>query len=203
MSLVLASASPRRADLLRAAGLRFTVAPVDLDEAWRPGEPPADYAARVAHDKALAALPRHPRALILAADTTVWTAPDRPPIGKPADRPHAAAILRALTGAGSHLVTTAFALADARALATPRWLTGRVTTRVHMRPLADDELTAYLDTDDWRDKAGGYGIQSRAAGIVTAIEGSYTAVVGLPLAELLLALRQLGFPGVSSAPCIP
>ena len=71
MSLVLASASPRRADLLRAAGLRFTVAPVDLDEAWHPGEPPADYAARVAHDKALAALPRHPHALILAADTTV------------------------------------------------------------------------------------------------------------------------------------
>ncbi len=187
--LVLASASPRRADLLRMAGLQFTVAPVDADERYLPGEPPAAYAGRVARQKAGLAVPLHPGAVILAADTTVWIAPDAPPLGKPADRDEAAATLRAL--AGSHFVTTAFAIADTRA-ATVGWIERQVTTRVHMRALAADELAAYLDTDDWRDKAGGYGIQSRAAGIVTAIEGSYTAVVGLPLAEVVLALRGLG-----------
>ena len=188
--LVLASASPRRADLLRTAGLHFTVAPVDGDERWLPSEAPAAYAARVARIKASLAVPGHPGAVILAADTTVWITPDAPPIGKPADRNEAAATLRRLAG-GSHFVTTAFAVADARA-ATVTWLERQVTTRVHMRALGADELTAYLDADDWRDKAGGYGIQSRAAGIVTAIEGSYTAVVGLPLAEVVLALRGLG-----------
>lgn len=188
--LVLASASPRRADLLRTAGLRFTVAPVDGDESWLAGEAPAAYAARVARIKASLAVPGHPGAVILAADTTVWIAADAPPIGKPADRHEAAATLNTLAG-GSHFVTTAFAIADART-ATVTWLERQVTTRVYMRALATDELAAYLDTDDWRDKAGGYGIQSRAAGIVTAIEGSYTAVVGLPLAEVVLALRGLG-----------
>lgn len=189
--LVLASASPRRAELLRTAGLRPTVAPVDGDETWRPGEPPAAYAARVARHKAELALPHHPGAIILAADTTVWLTAADPPIGKPADRADAAATLQALTAASQHFVTTAFAIADTRA--TPvTWLERQVTTRVCMRRLAPDELERYLDSDDWRDKAGGYGIQSRAAGIVTAIEGSYTAVVGLPLAEVLVALRELG-----------
>lgn len=188
---MLASASPRRAELLRDAGLRFTVAPVDCDETWRPGEAPAAYAARIARDKAALAAPRHPGAVVLAADTTVWLDASRPPIGKPGDRAAAAATLRALTDAGEHFVTTAFAIADART-APVTWQERQVTTRVSMRPLADDELARYLDTCDWRDKAGGYGIQSRAAGIVTAISGSYTAVVGLPLAEVLVALRALG-----------
>ena len=187
--LVLASASPRRADLLRAAGLRFTVAPVACDERWLPGEAPAAYAARVAHEKATLAVPAHPGAVILAADTTVWTDPGSPPIGKPADRAEAAGILRMLAGR-SHFVTTAFAIADTRGPSVA-WQRREVTTRVHMRPIPGDELEAYLDADDWRDKAGGYGIQSRAAGIVTAIEGSYTAVVGLPLAEVVVALRAL------------
>ena len=188
--LVLASASPRRADLLRGAGLRFTVAPVECDERWLPGEAPAAYAARVAHEKAALAVPAHPGAVILAADTTVWTDAASPPLDKPAGRAEAAEILRSLAGR-SHLVTTAFAIADARG-SSVRWIEREVTTRVHMRPVPADELEAYLDADDWRDKAGGYGIQSRAAGIVTAIEGSYTAVVGLPLAEVVVALRGLG-----------
>ena len=123
--------------------------------------------------------------LVLAGD------PRASPIGKPGDRAEAATILRALTGAGSHRVTTAFVLADARG-AQVQWIERQVTTRVHMRGLDEAELAAYLDSEDWRDKAGGYGIQSRAAGIVTGIEGSYTAVVGLPLAEVLVALRGLG-----------
>lgn len=186
---MLASASPRRADLLRGAGVGFTVDAVDADERERPGEPPAAYAARVARAKAALALPRHPGAVLLAADTTVWR-PGGPPIGKPGDRAEAAAMLAGLLG-GSHLVTTAFAIADARRPVTT-WLEDQVTTRVTMRTLEDDEVAAYLDSEDWRGKAGGYGIQSRAAGIVTRVEGSYTAVVGLPLAEVLVALRSLG-----------
>ena len=184
--LVLASASPRRAELLRGAGLEVQVAPVDSDERWLPGEPPPAYAARVARSKATLALPQHPRGVILAADTTVWLGE----VGDP-QASEAATILRALTGAGAHRVTTAFVLADARGPQV-HWIERQVTTRVHMRGLDEAELAAYLDSEDWRDKAGGYGIQSRAAGIVTGIEGSYTAVVGLPLAEVLVALRGLG-----------
>jgi septum formation protein len=193
--LVLASASPRRAELLRGAGIQIQVAPVDCDERWLPGETPPAYTARVARDKATLALPQHPRSVILAADTTVWLGeagdPQARPIGKPGDRAEAEAMMRALTGAGAHRVTTAFVLADARG-AEVRWLERQVTTRVHMRDLDEVEFAAYLDSEDWRDRAGGYGIQSRAAGIVTGIEGSYTSVVGLPLAEVLVALRELG-----------
>lgn len=188
--LVLASASPRRADLLRSAGIAFTVAPVDADERELPGEAPSAYAARVARSKAALALPQHPGAVILAADTTVFLAAG-PPLGKPADRQAAATLLRALSSAPRHFVTTAFVLADARGPQVT-WLSRQVTTEVRMRSLADDELDAYLDSEEWRDKAGGYGIQGRAAGLVTGITGSYTAVVGLPLAELLIALRELG-----------
>jgi septum formation protein len=187
--LVLASASPRRAALLRDAGVAFVVDAVDLDERWHPGESPPAYAARVAREKAARALPRHPGARVLAADTTVWLDAAGPPLGKPADLAEAAATLAALTRAGVHHVTTAFALADARG-PQPTWREGQVTTRVWMRPLTDDELQWYLATGDWQGKAGGYGIQSRAAGIVTRVEGSYTAVVGLPLAEVLVALRE-------------
>lgn len=187
--LVLASASPRRADLLRGAGVAFTVAAVDADETWHPGEAAPIYAARVARAKAALALPHHPGAVVLAADTTVWHAGE-PPIGKPGDRAEAAAMITGLVARGSHLVTTAFVLADARG--EPTWHEEQVTTRVWMRPIADDELTAYLDSEDWRGKAGGYGIQSRAAGLVTRVEGSYTAIVGLPLAEVLVALRRIG-----------
>ena len=191
--LVLASASPRRAALLRSAGCEFLVAPVDADEAEFPGEPPIAYATRVARTKAELALPAHPGAVILAADTTVWCDPAGPPLGKPADRHAADRMLRRLLTAGTHFATTAFVLADARGPQIT-WHTQHVTTEVRMRSLTELELAAYLDSDDWRDKAGGYGIQGRAAGLVTGITGSYTAVVGLPLAEVLVALRELGVP---------
>lgn len=191
--LVLASASPRRADLLRAQGYRFTVAPTDSDETWLPGEAPADYVVRIARGKADLALPRHPGAVILAADTTVWLDATSEPLGKPSTREEAGVMLRALTGAGSHFVTTAFAVADARGATEEAvvWHEQRVTTRVWMRSLDEDEIDRYLDSNDWADRAGGYAIQGLAAGIVTAIEGSYTTIVGLPLAEVLVTLRRL------------
>lgn len=189
--LVLASASPRRAALLRSAGREFTVAPVDADETEFPGEPPIAYATRIARTKAELALPAHPGAVILAADTTVWIDPAGPPLGKPPDRAAAQAMLLALIHAGTHHTTTAYVLADARG---PRvtWHERHVTTEVRMRSLTPCELTTYLDSQDWRDKAGAYAIQGAAAGIVTGITGSYTAVVGLPLAEVLISLHQLG-----------
>lgn len=209
--LVLASASPRRAELLRSAGIVFTIHPVDCDESWRPGERAPDYARRVAAAKAECAAEelrdRAPNSgigpLILAADTTVWLDAEREPLQKPHDRKHAAAMLRALTRGRPHRVTTACAVARGGAdptLSAPTLLAPTLiaefaeTTIVHMRELDDRRFTAfidaYLDAGDWTDKAGGYAIQGRAAGLVERIEGSYTSVVGLPLAQVLARLDQ-------------
>ena len=190
--LVLASASPRRAALLRSAGREFTVAPVDADEAEFPGEPPIAYVARIARAKAELALPAHPGAVILAADTTVWIDPAGPPLGKPSDRAAAERMLLALTTAGTHHTTTAFVLADARGSRVV-WHERHVTTEVRMRSLPAAELAAYLDGEDWRDKAGGYAIQGRAAAFVRALHGSYSNVVGLPLYETAALLDGAGY----------
>lgn len=202
--LVLASASPRRAELLRSAAVEFSVYAVDCDESWRPGERAVDYAIRVAAAKALRAAellreraPAPPNSpLILAADTTVWLNAEDEPLQKPSDRAHASAMLRQLTRGQPHRVTTACAFAqpdrdgDARLLAS-----FEVTTTVFMRTLDEHRFAAfigpYLDAGDWTDKAGAYAIQGRAAGLVEAIEGSYTAVVGLPLAQVLEQLEAL------------
>ncbi|HLT34657.1 MAG TPA: Maf family protein [Enhygromyxa sp.] len=196
--LVLASASPRRAELLRSAGVEFTVHAVDCDERWLPGERAVHYAVRVATAKALAAAEQlrgrdlaSPPPLILAADTTVWFGAEQEPLQKPVDRAHATAMLRQLTGGEPHRVTTACAFA--RPDHDPPLLAEfAVTTVVRMRTLDERQFAAfigpYLDAGDWTDKAGGYAIQGRAAGLVEAIDGSYTSVVGLPLAEVLTEL---------------
>jgi septum formation protein len=196
--LVLASASPRRAELLRSAGLEFIVRPVDCDESWHTGESPIDYVERVAAAKALAgaALDGLPRdALILAADTTVWLDEDAEPLAKPVDRTHAIAMLRALTRGRAHSVSTACAIARPAHLEHSLVAALTETTRVHMRSLSDAQFDAwidpYLDAGDWADKAGAYAIQGRAAALVLAIEGSYTGVVGLPLAQVVAQLEQL------------
>jgi len=192
VTLLLASASPRRAELLRGAGVPLEIAPVDCDETWRPGEPPERYARRIAADKAALAL--RPDRRILAADTTVWIRPDASPLGKPADRDEARRSLQALFDAGDHRVTTAFTIVDTT-WAQPRWHHGATTTIVSMRRIdgaqRDALLERYLDAEEWRGKAGGYAIQGRAAGLVRAIQGSYTGVVGLPVAEVLDALDSL------------
>ena len=185
--LVLASASPRRAELLRSAGIAFSPAPVDCDETWRPGEAPPAYAERVARAKAELAL--RTGAVVLAADTTVWLEGQVEPLGKPADRAAATAMLTRLAGR-SHFVTTAVALADVR-VSTIVWHAFAVTTTVWFRPLSPAAIEQHLAADEWRDKAGGYGIQGAAAGLVRRIEGSYTNVVGLPLAEVVELLQTL------------
>ncbi len=194
-ALVLASASPRRAELLRLAGLEFTVHPVDCDERWYEGEAPVAYAQRIARAKAeLAAreLGHLPNALVLTADTTVWLRADAPVLGKPADRAEARAMLRALTLGEPHRVTTACAFARAGVGVIAEL---EATTAVFMRRFDDAEferfIGAYLDAGDWTDKAGGYAIQGRAAALVERIEGSYSAVVGLPLAQVVARVEAL------------
>lgn len=195
MDLILASGSPRRRELLTRAGLALHCAPPDCDETWIEGEPALDYAARVTHQKAQHVFVSHqgrpPLApLILAADTTVWIPASPAPLGKPKDRAIAQAGLEALFDAGSHRVSTAFCLLDTRSGACVH--RQAVSTEVWMRRPSPTELARYLDTNEWNDKAGGYGIQGAAAGFVTRLEGSYTNVVGLPLAEVLKAWAKLG-----------
>ncbi len=179
--LVLASASPRRAELLRGAGLAFTVAPADCDETPHADEDPVALARRLARAKATAIAD----ALVLAADTVVWI-DARTVLGKARDRDEAAAFLNALAGR-EHAVTTGWALAGAGVDEVHH-----ETTTVEFRPLAAAEIDAYLATGEWTDKAGAYGIQGAAAGFVLRIAGSYTNVVGLPLAQVLARLAALG-----------
>lgn len=186
--LVLASRSPRRAELLRSAEIEFTVAlSIDVDEAWKKGETPVQYARRVARAKAESAADHVDDALVLAADTTVWTHENAEPLGKPTDRDDARRMLTLLTRGREHFVTTAFVLLDTRA--PDQASVAHETTKVSMRRLNSDGIDNYLDTGEWNDKAGAYAIQGHAAGLVSSIEGSYTNVVGLPLAQVLEALE--------------
>ncbi len=187
--LVLASASPRRAALLRDAGVSVQVRPVACDEAPNPSEEALPYARRIAQAKLAAALARPGdigEQRILAADTVVWIEEQPAPLGKPSDRDACLEMLRSIAGPNGHQVTTAWGLATG-----PRDVEIHVeTTRVWFRSLTAAELDAYLSTDAWRDKAGGYGIQAEAASWVTRLEGSYTNVVGLPVAQVLARLQE-------------
>ncbi len=181
-ALVLASASPRRRQLLASAGIVFEVRPADLDEAVLPGEPPRVYARRVAREKALAV----PGARVLAADTVV-DLEDRV-LGKPADPDEARAILGALAGR-THRVHTAVALrVGDRVHAT------LVSTAVRFRALTPAEIDAYVATGEPFDKAGAYGIQGHGGALVDLVRGSYTNVIGLPLRETLALLARWGGP---------
>lgn len=181
--LVLASRSPRRAALLGQIGLRFETADVAVDESLLPGESAADYVARLAAAKARAG--HRPGALSLGADTAVVLG--RRVLGKPAGPDEAAAMLLALAGR-SHRVMTAVAVCDGAAVR------GRtVTTRVRFRDIDRAEAEAYAATGEGADKAGGYGIQGIGGIFAVEIRGSYSAVVGLPLAETEALLRSFGF----------
>jgi septum formation protein len=189
MRLILASASPRRAELLVQAGYLFEIRAASIDERVRAGEAPADYVRRLAVEKssAIAASAvkddiERAEALVLAADTAVVV--DGEILGKPDDDAHAAAMLRKLAGR-QHDVLTGVSL---RAGAGE---TGRVErTAVWMMPLAADELAWYVSTGEGRDKAGGYAIQGRASRFIPRIDGSYSNVVGLPLALVHELIRQ-------------
>ena len=189
MRLVLASASPRRAELLRAAGFAFETLVVEIDETWRPGEEPAAYVRRLAMEKsAKASAALHgpvgdDEPVILGADTTVVF--DREILGKPLDDRDAARMLRRLSGR-RHEVLTGVSLRRNAAEA------GRVeTTAVDFMPLDEADVAWYVASGEGRDKAGGYAIQGLASRFITRIEGSYSNVVGLPVHTLVALLREL------------
>ncbi len=177
MGLILASASPRRRELLASAGFQFVVAVPEIDESPRPGESPREVVLRLACGKAAAVAERHPRDSVLAADTTVVL--DGRMLEKPRDAAEAQQMLHALSGR-THEVLTGFALWRNGALHS-----GVCATLVTFRPLTDEEIAAYVASGDPMDKAGAYGIQSGAAHMVRSLHGSYTNVVGLPLAEVV------------------
>jgi septum formation protein len=185
VTLILASASPRRAELLAAAGFAFTVRPADVDESVLAGEDPQGYAVRVAGAKAQRVLQdcSDPGNFVLGADTVV-VAGGRI-MGKPVDDADARSMLRALSGA-VHEVHSAVAL-----YSRARRLSAVVTTRVHMVPLTDDEIGWYIDTGEPWGKAGAYAIQGRAARFVDWIEGSWSNVVGLPIATVHRLVREV------------
>jgi len=186
MRLVLGSGSPRRRELLAQIGVEADdIRPPDINEDPRPGESPRPYCVRLAREKALAILARDDE-IVLSADTTV--AMGRRILGKPADAAEAAQFLYALSGR-RHRVVTAVAIRRGEAL----WERD-VVTQVKMKRLSDAEVNAYLATDDWRGKAGGYAIQGPAGAFVPWINGSFSAVVGLPLAETANLLVAAGYP---------
>lgn len=184
--LYLASTSPRRRELLEQIGVPYQQVLVAVDEQVQPGEAPAAYVERLAREKALAGLARldDGAACVLGADTTVVL--QGRILGKPADRDEALAMLTALS-AREHQVLTAVALADAQ-----RCVSSVVTSRVHFRPLSEAECLRYWESGEPRDKAGSYGIQGLGAVFVQHLEGSYSAVVGLPLCETAGLLAEFG-----------
>jgi septum formation protein len=186
--LVLASASPRRAELLRAAGFHFEVIATDVDERVRGGESPTQYVRRLAAEKSAAVArlkPRAPDAIILGADTTVVV--DGDILGKPRDDDAVAAMLRRLSGRW-HEVQTGISLRCGA------FEVGQVeTTRVLFASLSPADIVWYVENGEGRDKAGAYAIQGLASRFIPRIEGSYSNVVGLPIsavAELLPEIRQ-------------
>ena len=190
--LVLASASPRRHQLLGELGIAFEVRPADVDESPRPGEAAEVLVRRLAIDKAeagLAAAPERP-IVVLAADTLV--AVDGEVLGKPVDEADAARMLRRLSGT-RHQVMTGVAVATADASGTATSLAVEVvTTHVHMAPWTDEEIAAYVASGEPMDKAGSYAIQEGADRKVTGLEGPFDNVVGLPLAATARLLRGAG-----------
>jgi septum formation protein len=198
--LILASASPRRRELLERLGPVLEVVPADVDETPLPDEKPADYARRVAAAKCDAVadgLPADRGLAVLGADTTVII--EETILGKPADDAEARAMLLRLAGR-RHEVVTAYTLRFGA-----RRLDRAVTTLVAMRALQPAEIDAYVASGEGRDKAGAYAVQGIAAAFVTELRGSLTNVVGLPLAEVLADLLALGAlprypaPGFSAA----
>lgn len=181
MKLLLASASPRRRMLLAEAGYDCEVCPMDVDERQRPGERPAAYVERVATLKAEAAISRFPDRIVVAADTAVVV--DGDIFGKPDDEADAARMLRRLSGR-AHDVLTGLAVVGHRRL------TSVETTRVWFDRLSDDDIRWYVASGEPMDKAGAYAIQGLASRFIPRIDGSYSNVVGLPVAALARALAQ-------------
>jgi septum formation protein len=183
---ILASASPRRIELLRLLGLDFAAIPSDADETFRPGEAPLAHVLRLSANKAGLIAARHPGSWVLGADTIVVV--DGAVLGKPADPQEARRMLGGLSGR-AHTVYTGFTLV--RPDAQIAFSEGMASTVV-FRAISADEMTWYVNSPEPYDKAGAYAVQGRGAFFIKEIKGSYTNVMGLPLCEVVDALKKAG-----------
>ena len=182
--LLLASASPRRRELLAQLGYDFAVQPADIDERPQPGEDPAQHVERLAREKAAAVAAKAPQACVLAADTIVVL--DGEILGKPRNDGHARAMLAALSGSTHAVMTAVSAVRNGRQQAFVQ------RSQVRFRTLAMEEIAAYVASGEPADKAGAYGIQGGAARFVAHMDGSYTGIMGLSLCQTEALLRELG-----------
>jgi nucleoside triphosphate pyrophosphatase len=190
--IVLASASPRRQELLRNAGIPFVVHPADIDERLLPGEAPHESAQRLAREKALAVFQGRSRDFVLGADTIVVI--DDIVLGKPRDAGDALRMLRLLSGR-THAVITGVCVvgpvaSDGRKMVTAFERIAFATTLVTMCEVSDDEIRDYVATGEPMDKAGAYGIQGIASRWISRIEGDYSNIVGLPVSLVYGILRK-------------
>lgn len=186
MEIILASASPRRAQLLSQVGVDFRVVVSEVDETIVPGLPPVELVVELAKQKAQAVAQGLDTGLVIGADTLVIA--DGRILGKPASEAEATDMLRQLSGK-NHTVATGVAVVKAN---TGEVAAGVETTEVWFRTLSETEISAYVASGEPLDKAGAYGIQGRGALLVSRLEGCFFNVVGLPLVKLLELLRRLG-----------
>ncbi len=184
--LILASASPRRIELLKFIGFDFEVMPGEIDETPLAGESPVEYVSRLSRQKVRAASDRHPDAWVLGADTTVVINGEM--LGKPRTAPEATTMLKKLSGR-EHFVHTGFAVARKT---DDLILCDIATSTVLFKNIAEDEINWYVQTQEPYDKAGGYALQGAAAFFISEIHGSYTNVIGLPLCEAIDLLKRAG-----------
>lgn len=194
MKFILASASPRRRELLASIGLEFEVLPSNVPEVRQQGEAPEEYVARLSRDKADALASRHRERWVIAADTTVLLGDEL--LEKPADAADAARMLATIAGK-THVVYTGVTLENAG----KGWRDTRVAeSEVRMLPLSAQEIEWYVRTGEPLDKAGAYAVQGIGAMFIDSIHGSYTNVVGLPLATLFQMLRRAGIDPLATRP---
>lgn len=184
--LILASASPRRRELLGQLHITARILPADVDESVLPGEAPQAYVRRIAADKVRTIAQVHPAALVLGADTTVVGSTGI--LGKPANADEAADMLRQLSGT-THQVWTGVCVAQGE-----RMMQREVLSRVQFCPLNDADIAAYIASGEPMDKAGAYGIQGLAGMFIEHLSGSHSNVMGLPLFETASMLRAMGWP---------
>lgn len=183
--LVLASQSPRRAELLSRLGLSFEVEPADIDESYIDHEMPADHAERLAREKALTVARRRPGALVVGSDTIVIL--DSDVLGKPRDEAEAVRMLQRLSGR-EHEVFTAVAVVQGERIES-----ALERVRVRFQPLSREQCEAYVATGEPMDKAGAYGIQGFGSALVHSIEGDFFAVMGLPVVRTLELIERMGW----------
>ena len=182
---ILASASPRRKELLRSVGLKLKIIPAHVDETHINGESPQTHVRRLSSDKATVIADQHPKALVLGADTIVVI--DGRILGKPKNKSQARAMLERLSNR-QHIVFTGFTIVSAGSGISK---TKVVRSAVRFKKISPEEMDWYVNCDEPYDKAGGYAVQGKGAYFIKAIRGSYTNVIGLPLCEVLEELKRI------------